>query len=270
MFRNSLLIPNPGGNHSFWADLFFRNAIKYVVAGSMGPTARAIMTGHGIQPVLGIKGPIDDVIRRFVAGELTPVATDAVRRGARRLVLRVQGLTRAGWTTGSTLPIARSSSDIPATRRRPGWTSCGRRLRAPRPAGPGLLDYTGGGLYCDVAGPAAPRVAAGRRVRQPALDNPDVAGGAALVADAAPRCSHSSTPTRRVRRHFHAQRERGAEAGRRVVSVPARRALPPHVRQPQLGERHPRVRPPPGRDVRYLPVDAPSCASTAEAVAAEL
>jgi predicted Fe-Mo cluster-binding NifX family protein len=75
--RNSLLIPNPGGNHSFWADLFFRNAIKYVVAGSMGPTARAIMTGHGIQPVLGIKGPIDDVIRRFVAGELTPVATDA-------------------------------------------------------------------------------------------------------------------------------------------------------------------------------------------------
>jgi predicted Fe-Mo cluster-binding NifX family protein len=72
--RHTLLIPNPGGNHSFWADLFFRNAIKHVVAGSMGPTARAIMTGHGIQPVLGIKGPIDEVVRRFVAGELAPRA----------------------------------------------------------------------------------------------------------------------------------------------------------------------------------------------------
>jgi predicted Fe-Mo cluster-binding NifX family protein len=72
--RDTLLIPNPGGNHAFWADLFVRNSIKFVIAGSMGPTARAIMTGHGIQPVLGIKGPIDEVVRRFVAGELAPRA----------------------------------------------------------------------------------------------------------------------------------------------------------------------------------------------------
>ena len=68
--RDSLLIPNPGGNHAFWADLFVRNSIKFVIAGSMGPTARAIMTGHGIQPVLGVRGRVDEVVRRFAAGEL--------------------------------------------------------------------------------------------------------------------------------------------------------------------------------------------------------
>jgi predicted Fe-Mo cluster-binding NifX family protein len=68
--RDCLMIPNPGGNHAFWADLFFRNAIKFVIAGSMGPTARSIMLGRGIQPLLGVKGPIDEVVRRFAAGEL--------------------------------------------------------------------------------------------------------------------------------------------------------------------------------------------------------
>lgn len=67
--RDCLLIPNPGGNHAFWADLFFRNSITVVIAGSMGPTARSIMLGRGIQPVLGVKGQIDDVVRRFAAGE---------------------------------------------------------------------------------------------------------------------------------------------------------------------------------------------------------
>ena len=70
LVRDSLLIPNPGGSHTFWADLFVRNSIKVVIAGSMGPTARAIMTGRGIQPVLGVRGRVDEVVRRFAAGEL--------------------------------------------------------------------------------------------------------------------------------------------------------------------------------------------------------
>jgi predicted Fe-Mo cluster-binding NifX family protein len=68
--RDCLLIPNPGGSHAFWADLFFRNSIRFVIAGSMGSTARSIMLGRGIQPVLGVKGPLDDVVRRFAAGGL--------------------------------------------------------------------------------------------------------------------------------------------------------------------------------------------------------
>ncbi len=77
--RHSLLIPNPGAQHLFWADLFFRNSIQYVIAGSMGPTARSTFIGRGIQPVLGAKGLIDDVIRRFAAGELAAGQQDESR-----------------------------------------------------------------------------------------------------------------------------------------------------------------------------------------------
>ncbi|MCX6543363.1 MAG: hypothetical protein NTV05_02995 [Acidobacteria bacterium] len=72
--RETLLIPNPGASHTFWADLFVRNSIKYVIAGSMGPTARSVMTGKGVQPVLGVTGQVDDVVRRFIAGELSVAA----------------------------------------------------------------------------------------------------------------------------------------------------------------------------------------------------
>lgn len=68
--RETLLIPNTGAGHAFWADLFFRNSIKFVIAGSMGPMARATMIRWGIQPILGASGAIEDVVRQFAAGEL--------------------------------------------------------------------------------------------------------------------------------------------------------------------------------------------------------
>jgi predicted Fe-Mo cluster-binding NifX family protein len=68
--RETLMIPNTGASHAFWADLFFRNSIKFVVAGSMGPNARALMLGRGIQPVLGVSGSIDEAIRRIAGGDL--------------------------------------------------------------------------------------------------------------------------------------------------------------------------------------------------------
>ena len=77
--RETLLIPNPGASHSFWADLFVRNSIKFVIAGSMGPTARSVMLEKGVQPVLGVRGQVDDVVRRFAAGEFdtaVPPAAD--------------------------------------------------------------------------------------------------------------------------------------------------------------------------------------------------
>jgi predicted Fe-Mo cluster-binding NifX family protein len=68
--RETLLIPNTGAGHVFWADLFFRNSIKFVVAGSMGPNARSTMLGRGIQPVLGASGPVEEVVRLFAGGGL--------------------------------------------------------------------------------------------------------------------------------------------------------------------------------------------------------
>ena len=80
--RGTLLIPNPGASHAFWADLFVRNSIKFVIAGSMGPTARSVMLGKGIQPILGVRGQVDDVVRRFVAGELGSNMSAADEHGA--------------------------------------------------------------------------------------------------------------------------------------------------------------------------------------------
>ena len=71
--------------------------------------------------------------------------------------------------------------------------------------------------------------------------------------------------------HLHRQRQRRAAARRRGVPVRAGRHVRPDLRQPQLGQRHPRVRPAQGR--RRSPTSRssrPSCASTATAMTAVL
>ena len=110
------------------------------------------------------------------------------------------------------------------------------------------LDYTGAGLYADSqldehVALLRDGVFGNPHSRQPDLGRDDRArragarGGARLL----PRRA------RGVRRDLHAERDRCAAAGRRGLSVPARRPLPAHLRQPQLGQRHPRVRPRPRR-----------------------
>ena len=112
------------------------------------------------------------------------------------------------------------------------------------------LDYTGGGLYAEQPAPRTPRPSAAQRVRQPALKQPDLTGhdlpdrrGAALR----PRVFQRAAG--RVRRHLHAERQRRAQARRRGLPLCAGRALPAHLRQPQLGQRDPGVRAAQGRGV---------------------
>ena len=76
--RQTTLIPNPGHSHSFWADLCFRNSIRFVVAGSMGPCATSTLRGRGIEPIVGVAGRIDDVARRFASGEFAAEREDTV------------------------------------------------------------------------------------------------------------------------------------------------------------------------------------------------
>ena len=105
------------------------------------------------------------------------------------------------------------------------------------------LDYTGAGLYADSQLDRAPRAAAGDGLRQPPLRQPDLVGDdGARRAVTRRRARVLPRLAGRVRRHLHAERDRSAAARRRGVSVPVRRPLPPHLRQPQLGQRHPRVR----------------------------
>ena len=107
------------------------------------------------------------------------------------------------------------------------------------------LDYTGGGLYAESQVRRHSEMLLGARVRQPALDNPT---SPRELAAGRERCRRHvleffRADPGRVRGRLHGQRQPGAEAGRRVVPVRARRPLPADLRQPQLGERHPRVRP---------------------------
>ena len=87
------------------------------------------------------------------------------------------------------------------------------------------LDYTGGGLYAESQVRGTTSCSRDGVSRQPALAQPDVAG------------EHASSSTRRAQAvleffnadpaeydvDLHAERERGAQARRRVVSVRARR-----------------------------------------------
>lgn len=68
---DTFIVPNPGCNHEFWADLFFRNRVTHLLAGSMGTTAEAVFRGRGINVVLGVHGDVADAVRRLSRGELT-------------------------------------------------------------------------------------------------------------------------------------------------------------------------------------------------------
>ena len=64
---------------------------------------------------------------------------------------------------------------------------------------------------------------------------------------------------------LHAERDGGAEAGRRGLPVRRRQPLSAAVRQPQLGERHPRVRAArEGASVEYVPLTIPDLRIDAE------
>ena len=85
------------------------------------------------------------------------------------------------------------------------------------------LDYTGGALYAESQLARARGPAPRRRLRQPALDQPErqLHDGARRAA----RARHPAVPARlarRVRRRVHGQRQRGAAPGRRGLPVRAR------------------------------------------------
>ena len=61
----------------------------------------------------------------------------------------------------------------------------------------------------------------------------------------------------RIRSHFHCECQRRAEVGGRSLPVCGGRTLPAHLRQPQLGQRHPRIRARAGAAITYVPVNPP-------------
>ena len=64
------VLSNPG--HSVGSIPQFVNAqgAKYIIAGGMGPRAVGFFDQYGIEPIVGIVGDINDVIRKILDGTL--------------------------------------------------------------------------------------------------------------------------------------------------------------------------------------------------------
>jgi predicted Fe-Mo cluster-binding NifX family protein len=68
--RDTILIPNPGCNHVFWADLLQKNSIECLIVAKIGSNALAVLEGRGIRVMTGVEGRILDVIEKYLSGVL--------------------------------------------------------------------------------------------------------------------------------------------------------------------------------------------------------
>ena len=75
--RELLVLPNPGFPHAFWGELFVRNSVTAVVAGTMGQLNQSILKGWNIQVILGVSGSIDDLLERVVLEGIQTMAAAA-------------------------------------------------------------------------------------------------------------------------------------------------------------------------------------------------
>ncbi len=80
--QGTLVVPNPGWQHSYWADLLQRNSVTALVVGHIGENATAVLKWRGVQVISGVEGQIDEVINRYLAGVLLPAPdTCGIRKG---------------------------------------------------------------------------------------------------------------------------------------------------------------------------------------------
>ncbi len=65
-------IPNPGHAPGFLPRFLSEKGVETIIAGGMGPRAQGLFADNGIQTIIGVEGPVDQVIDLFLQGELRP------------------------------------------------------------------------------------------------------------------------------------------------------------------------------------------------------
>ncbi|HPW18011.1 MAG TPA: NifB/NifX family molybdenum-iron cluster-binding protein [Candidatus Aminicenantes bacterium] len=65
-------IPNPGHSPGFLPAYLGERGVTTVIAGGMGPRAQGLFAENGIETIIGVEGPVDEVIDRFIRGALEP------------------------------------------------------------------------------------------------------------------------------------------------------------------------------------------------------
>lgn len=63
-------IPNPGHQTGFLPRFLSEKGVEVIIAGGMGPRAQALFAEKNVRTLIGVQGPIDEVIEKFIRGEL--------------------------------------------------------------------------------------------------------------------------------------------------------------------------------------------------------
>ena len=68
-------IPNPGHHPGYLPEYFHKLGVSHIVAGGMGQRASSLFTEYQIQPILGVSGPVETVIKQLKEDSLTSHAS---------------------------------------------------------------------------------------------------------------------------------------------------------------------------------------------------
>ncbi|MBN2409668.1 MAG: hypothetical protein JXE07_08010 [Candidatus Aminicenantes bacterium] len=63
-------IPNPGHEPGFLPRYLSDRGVEAIIAGGMGPRAQGLFAEKSIQAIIGVQGPVDEVIEKFIRQEL--------------------------------------------------------------------------------------------------------------------------------------------------------------------------------------------------------
>jgi predicted Fe-Mo cluster-binding NifX family protein len=63
-------IPNPGHQPGFLPQYLSARGVSVIIAGGMGPRAQGLFAEKNIQTIIGVQGPIDEVVDKFLRQEL--------------------------------------------------------------------------------------------------------------------------------------------------------------------------------------------------------
>ena len=63
---------NPGDEPGAIPDFLAEHGVSVVIAGGMGPRAEKLLKDSGIQVVTGVLGPVDDIVKSYLEGSLSP------------------------------------------------------------------------------------------------------------------------------------------------------------------------------------------------------
>ena len=67
---NKEQLPNPGHRTGFLPEFLAGKGVQVIICGGMGRRAMDLFCEKGIKPIVGITGEVDEVVTKYIQGEL--------------------------------------------------------------------------------------------------------------------------------------------------------------------------------------------------------